>query len=82
MLSGKCKLHNLLAYAMAAYCLASVYYFVRSRSVGTPFADSLTSEQEIIKEHSASVRKSIFIEGVFLAGVYLAFAKPFQSCQS
>lgn len=81
MISGKCKLHNLLAYAMAAYCLTSIYYFVRSRSVGTPFSDSLTEEQEIIKEHSASVRKQIFVEGALLAGVYLVLTQPFQSCQ-
>ena len=78
--SRKCKLHHMLAYAMALYCLASVYYFVRSGSAGTPFSDSLTEEQVIIKEHSSNVRKWIFIEGVFLAGAYLTFAKPFQSC--
>ena len=82
MLLGKCKLHNILAYAMTAYCLASVYYMVRSRSVGTPFTDTLTPEQQVIKQHSASVRKSIFIEGAVLAGAYLFFIKPFESCHS
>lgn len=82
MFSGKCKLHNILAYAMAVYCLACVYYMVRSRSAGTPFNDSLTPEQQLIKEHSAGVRKFIFMEGVFLAGVYLLLMKPFESCHA
>ena len=82
MFYGKCKLHNILAYAMAVYCLASIYYFVRSRSVGTPFADSLTPEQIEIKNYSASVRKTLFVEGIVLAALVLLFMKPFESCQS
>ena len=39
-----------LAYGMAIYCIASIYYLVRTRSVGTPFKDSLTPKQIKIKK--------------------------------
>ena len=48
-----------LAYGMAIYCLASIYYLVRTRSVGTPFKDSLTPKQIKIKKASANVRRNI-----------------------
>lgn len=79
-LTGRCKIHSLLAYGMAAYVLASVYYCVRSRAAGTPFGDSLTAEQVAIKLRSAEIRKWIFMEGLFLAAVYLVLTRPFVSC--
>ena len=49
-----------LAYAMAVYCAASLYYIIRTRSVGTPFRDSLTPKQIKIKKESANIRRNIF----------------------
>ena len=43
-----CKISIYLAYAMAIYTIASIYYMIRTRSVGTPFKDSL-SETIMIK---------------------------------
>ena len=75
-----CKIHGFLAYAMAAYCLASIYYLVRTRSVGTPFKDSLTKEQRVIKKKSAGVRKRIFVEGLVGGGILLMLFTPFKRC--
>ena len=75
-----CEVSKVLAYAMAVYTIASLYYVIRSRSVGTPFKDSLTEEQLQIKEESKKVRKQIFTEGSFAALVVLYVMKPFKSC--
>jgi len=75
-----CEVSKLLAYTMAVYTVASIYYIIRSRSVGTPFKDSLTNEQIKIKEESKKVRKQIFCEGTVVALVGLYTLKPFKSC--
>lgn len=80
MLLGKCKIYSLLAYGMAAYCIASFFYFVRTSSIGTPFKDSLTPNQISIKNESASARKSVFIQGILLAIVLLLWFEPFKGC--
>ena len=75
-----CEVSKVLAYAMAIYTSASIYYMIRSRSVGTPFKDSLTEEQLKIKEESKAVRKKIFCEGSMIALLGLYVMKPFKSC--
>lgn len=75
-----CRISVILAYAMIIYSLSSIYYFVRSRSVGTPFKNSLTKEQLEIKKESAKIRKKIFYQGVGLSFVLLMFWKPFSKC--
>lgn len=75
-----CKVSKYLAYSMAVYSLASMYYLARSRSVGTPFNDSLTDAQREIKLESSRVRRQIFIEGVMLSLLILLVMNPFKSC--
>lgn len=75
-----CLVSWYLAYGMALYCMASIYYFVRTRSIGTPFNDSLTNEQREIKKKSASVRKNIFIQGLVGSLIVLIIFRPFHSC--
>jgi hypothetical protein len=75
-----CQVSKYMAYAMAIYTLASIYYLARSRSVGTPFNDSLTEEQKRIKKESADVRKQLFVEGVALAAVLVYLSQPFKAC--
>lgn len=75
-----CRISVILAYAMTIYSLSSIYYFVRTRSVGTPFKDSLTKEQLEIKKESAKIRKNIFYQGVGLSFVFLMYYKPFSKC--
>jgi hypothetical protein len=69
-----------LAYAMAVYCAASLYYIIRTRSVGTPFRDSLTPKQIKIKKESANVRRNIFYQGIVGSSVLLFFFQPFKKC--
>ena len=69
-----------LGYGMAIYVIASIYYIVRTRSVGTPFRDSLTKKQIEIKKKSADVRRNIFLQGLGGAAVLLAVFRPFQQC--
>ena len=75
-----CKVSKYLAYSMAVYSLASMYYLSRSRSVGTPFNDSLTDAQREIKLESSKVRRQIFIEGIMLSLLVLLIMNPFKSC--
>ena len=76
----KCQVSKYLAYSMAIYTLTSIYYLMRSRSVGTPFKDSLTEEQKKIKQQSAQVRKNIFMEGTLLSAAVILATQPFKSC--
>ncbi len=69
-----------LAYGMAIYCIASIYYLVRTRSVGTPFKDSLTPKQIKIKKASANVRRNIFYQGIAGSAIILFFFQPFKKC--
>jgi len=69
-----------LAYGMAIYCIASIYYLVRTRSVGTPFKDSLTPKQIKIKKESANVRRNIFYQGIAGSAIILFFFQPFKKC--
>jgi hypothetical protein len=57
-----------------------MYYMMRSRSVGTPFNDSLSEEQKQIKEKSSEVRRNIFMEGIAVSAVGMFVAQPFKSC--
>jgi hypothetical protein len=75
-----CKVSVFLAYGMAIYCLSSMYYVFQTRNVGTPFKDSLTKKQKIIKKESAEVRKNIFCQGIFASIILLALTKPFHKC--
>ena len=76
----KCQMSKYLAYSMAVYTLASMYYMIRTRNIGTPFNDSLTDQQRQIKQESASLRKSIFVEGGLAAAVLIVLFQPFKSC--
>ena len=75
-----CRISIYLAYAMAIYCISSIYYLIRTRYVGTPFKNSLTPKQIKIKKESAGVRRNIFYQGIIGASVILFFFKPFAKC--
>ena len=75
-----CQISIFLAYAMLIYCLASGYYLIFSRFAGTPFRDSLSTEQKSIKKKSAGRRKNIFIQGIIVSCILLFFTKPFSNC--
>ena len=75
-----CRVSFYLAYAMAIYCLASLYYLVRTRSIGTPFNDSLTPKQIAIKDKSAALRRNIFLQGVAGGLILVVMMRPFATC--
>jgi len=69
-----------LAYAMIIYIVASLYYFIQTRNIGTPFRNSLTHKQIKIKEMSTLTRKNIFIQGIILAISIVLLFTPFSKC--
>lgn len=76
----ECIVPTYLAYMMAIYSLASIFYLIKTRSLGTPFKDSLSEEQLIIKAIASEVRGRIFMNGVILSGILLLYFKPFEGC--
>ena len=82
MFSDKCKISIYLAYAMLIYTFASVYYLVRTINVGTPFKDSLSKEQIIIKKKSADKRRRFFRNGLLFGIIYICVARPFKLCKN
>ena len=79
-MSDNCHMSKYLAWLMLTYVIASVYYFIRSRNIGTPFNDSLTKEQKKIKELSANTRRNVFLQGVIISVILIAIFKPFVTC--
>lgn len=75
-----CEISVYLAYTMAAYFCASIYYLIVSRFVGTPFYDSLTKAQQKIKSKSANIRRNIFYQGSIISLIGLILFKPFHNC--
>lgn len=67
----------IMAYLMATYVLASIYYLVASRCIGTPFNDSLTPKQRKIKSMAVKERTTIFYTGVGVGAIVLAIFQPF-----
>jgi len=79
-MSNECKLSRYLAYGMAIYTFASIYYLIMTFNIGTPFKDSLTINQIKIKEKSIRVRKTIFYTGLTIGVVFLYIIDPFKKC--
>ncbi len=75
-----CKVPVILAYMMTVYTLASLYYIIVAGSIGTPFKDSLTSDQNKIKADSARVRSLIFSRGVVISAVIVILLRPYELC--
>jgi len=77
-----CSISIYLAYAMAIYVFASIFYllFTNIKNIGTPFNDSLNPEQMKIKNRTTIVRGRIFYLGIF-GGLILSFIfRPFKKC--
>lgn len=75
-----CKISVYLAYAMAIYCIGSAFYMLATRSIGTPFRDSLSEEQIEIKNKSASKRRNIFYMGLGAGLIMMLIFRPFSKC--
>lgn len=74
----KSPLVAVLAYLCLTYTAACVGYLVLTRSMGTPFADSLTVEQRAIKAASARARGRAFGQSVGAAALLMAFWTPIR----
>ena len=75
-----CKISIYLAYGMLIYTISSLFYLLMTRNIGTPFNDSLTKQQIIIKRKSANIRKKIFYMGI-LFGLFICYIiRPFKTC--
>jgi len=69
-----------LVYSMLIYCIASGYYYINTRNIGTPFRDSLTKKQLDIKKESIKIRKNIFFQGIGAGIVIIILFRPFRTC--
>tara|TARA_Y100000741_G_scaffold350592_1_gene320856 strand:- start:349 stop:585 length:237 start_codon:yes stop_codon:yes gene_type:complete len=75
-----CYISWWLAYGMLIYCVASAYYYVKTRNIGTPFRDSLTKKQIEIKNASSNLRKNIFCQGLGVGILITILFRPFRNC--
>tara|TARA_B100001250_G_C19715426_1_gene751213 strand:+ start:953 stop:1204 length:252 start_codon:yes stop_codon:yes gene_type:complete len=80
-LQQECRMPIVLAYLMLIYIIASIFYLLATRSIGTPFSDSLTPEQIEIKSKSSRSRSVIFTSGILGGILLLLFIQPFKKCQ-
>lgn len=72
----KKKMKTVLAYLMATYIIAVIYYLFATACIGTPFKASLTPDQRAIKQQAAKQRGRIFWTGLVIGGAALAIFKP------
>ena len=75
-----CKVPVIFAYAFSIYAGASILYMIITRSYGTPFKDSLTSEQLIIKESSSKKRMHAFLTSILIMIIAMFVFRPFKQC--
>jgi len=75
-----CIISKVFAYGMFVYTLASLYYIIFTRNIGTPFNDSLSEEQRNIKKKAVTQRKNIFFQGCGLAIIIIIIFRPFKDC--
>ena len=75
-----CKIPTLLAMLAAVYILASMYYMVMTRNIGTPFRDSLDEKQLEIKATAVEKRSGIFYTGAMIALLVVLVVDPFTKC--
>ena len=78
----ECRIGIILGYLMAIYTISSIYYLVITNctNVGTPFKDTLSPKQKLIKKESARVRGNIFYQGLILGVFICYFTEPFKRC--
>ena len=75
-----CVISVYLAYGMAVFCLATIYYFAMVRSIETPLKDSLTQKQKKIKDESVKIRRTTFLQGLVAAALLMILTQPFNKC--
>ena len=66
------KLKNLVFYSVIIMIFASIYYYVMTRNIPTPFKDSITVVQKELRKQTASARKRQYANGMLL-GCFVAY---------
>ena len=80
MLSWRCPAVTIFFSNFAMiYVFACIYYMIQTRNFGTPFYNSLTPQQRIIKKSAVKSRKKVFIDGMVVGIVLLLLWKPFKT---
>ena len=86
MQQGPCLAHcycspRTLMFARVAigYTVACLLYLLLTRNIGTPFADSLTEEQQAIKRSSSMTRANVFLTSVIMSTVLVLVWKPLRT---
>ena len=80
MFGDTCKMSIHLAHLMLCYVLASIYYLVLTKNIGTPLKNSYTKKQLEIKKKSANIRRDIFYKGIAFGTIGLMLWQPFKKC--
>lgn len=73
---------KILANLSICYIISSLLYLLFTRSVGTPFKDSLTLEQIELKKNSSKVRRNIFIKSLLLSIALIVCVRPINILQN
>lgn len=86
MQQGPCLAHcycspRTLLFARVAigYTVACLLYLLLTRNIGTPFADSLTEEQQAIKRSSSMSRANVFLTSVIMSTVLVLVWTPLRT---
>ena len=86
MQRGPCLAHcycspRTLMFARVAigYTVACLLYLLFTRNIGTPFADSLTEEQQAIKRSSSMTRANVFLTSAIMSTVLVLVWKPLRT---
>lgn len=86
MQQGPCLAHcycspRTLMFARVAigYTVACLLYLLFTRNIGTPFADSLTDEQQAIKRSSSTTRANVFLKSVIMSMILVLVWKPLRT---
>ena len=77
-----CKIPLFLSYVATCYILASTYYMMMTKTIGTPFKDAVSKYPELveIKKESANQRRKIFYTGIIISIILLVIVRPFSKC--
>ena len=78
-----CTISIYLAYIALVYILASIFYLIFTRKIGTPFMDAVNEnypELLEIKKESSKKRRNIFMAGIAINIVIAVLIRPFKKC--
>ena len=78
---SQCKIPIYMAYGFSIYFGASLLYMIITRAYGTPFKDSLTAEQLVIKKESVAKRSRAFWISISIMIAIMIFTRPFKQCE-